>query len=230
MAIDFSKYRKNEIDKKLDKARYYPLDIMVTGVTGAGKSTTLNTLFNKDISEVGDGVDPKTMKIKSYSLNDYFRVWDTPGLGDGVEIDNIHKKKLVDLLYEKYSLDNNTYAVIDMAIVVIEGANRDMGTTYTLLNEVIVPNIQSNRIFVIINQADVAMKGRNWDRERNRPNEKLIKFLDNQAISIQKRVKEATGVEILRPVYYSAEYGYNVKEVFDFIIENIPNKRRNLMQ
>lgn len=65
---------------------------MVTGVTGAGKSTTLNSLFQKTIDTVGDGVNPETMELDLYELNDVFRLWDTPGLGDGVEIDKIHKK------------------------------------------------------------------------------------------------------------------------------------------
>lgn len=92
MAINFSTYRKSDIDKNLDKIQIYPLDVMVTGVTGAGKSTTLNAFFQKTVAKVGDGVDPETMELDSYMLNDLFRVWDTPGLGDGVEIDLIHKK------------------------------------------------------------------------------------------------------------------------------------------
>ena len=43
----FKYYRKNDIEKKLEKARFRPLDVMVTGVTGAGKSTTLNTILKK---------------------------------------------------------------------------------------------------------------------------------------------------------------------------------------
>lgn len=54
-------------------------------------------------------------------------MWDTPGLGDGVANDEIHKRKLVDLLYKTYSLDGNIYGWIDSAIVVLEGLNRDMG-------------------------------------------------------------------------------------------------------
>lgn len=230
MAINFSIYRTNDIDAKLRQARFQPLDVMVTGVTGAGKSTTLNSFFQKTVAKVGDGVDPETMELDAYQLNDIFRVWDTPGLGDGVEIDKIHKKKMVDLLYKTYSLDGNTYGFIDMALIVIEGSNRDMGTTYTLLNEVIVPNIQRDRIFVVINQADVAMKGRHWNYTTNTPDTQLVDFLEQQAYSIQKRVKEATGVNILKPVYYSAEYGYNVKAVFDLIIEHMPLQRRSLIK
>lgn len=155
--------------------------------------------------------------------------WDTPGLGDGVEEDKIHSKRLIDLLYKTYSLDNKTYGFIDMVVVVIEGSNRDMGTTYKLLNEVIVPNIQGDRILVVINQADVAMKGRNWDSNGNLPNETLREFLEEKALSIQKRVKEATGVSIRKPIYYSAENNYNIEKLFDFIIDNMPLQRRDLL-
>ena len=225
----FKYYRKNDIEKKLEKARFRPLDVMVTGVTGAGKSTTLNTIFKKNMATVGNGVDPETMDLDSYSLNDVFRLWDTPGLGDEVANDEIHKRKLVDLLYKTYSLDGNIYGWIDSAIVVLEGLNRDMGSTYTLLNEVIVPNIQADRILVVINQADMAMKGRHWNKETNRPDEVLVDFLERQALSIQNSVKEATGVTIRKPVYYSAEYGYNIEKLLDFIIDNIILERRQLI-
>lgn len=230
MGIEFSTYRTEDINTNLEMMGAYPLDVMVTGVTGAGKSTTLNAFFQKTVAKVGDGVDPETMKLDSYKLNDSFRLWDTPGLGDGVKIDQIHKKKMVDLLYKTYSLDGVKYGFIDMAIVIIEGANRDMGTTYTLLNEVIVPNIQKERILVLLNQADFAMKGRHWDYTSNTPDSQLIAFLEEQAISIKKRIKEATGVVIRKPVYYSAQYGWNVKAVFDFIIDNMPKCRRRLVK
>lgn len=226
---EYTNYRTGDIDSKLKIARFRPLDVMVTGVTGAGKSTTLNSFFQKQVAKVGDGVAPETMELTSYQLNDVFRLWDTPGLGDGVEEDKIHSKRLIDLLYKTYSLDNKTYGFIDMVVVVIEGSNRDMGTTYKLLNEVIVPNIQGDRILVVINQADVAMKGRNWDSNGNLPNETLREFLEEKALSIQKRVKEATGVSIRKPIYYSAENNYNIEKLFDFIIDNMPLQRRDLL-
>ena len=223
-------YRVRDIEKKLEKARFRPLDVMVTGVTGAGKSTTLNTIFRKNVATVGNGVDPETMYLDYYLLNDVFRLWDTPGLGDGVANDETHKRKLIDLLYKTYSLDGNIYGWIDSVMVVLEGLNRDRGSTYTLLNEVIVPNIQAERILVVINQADMAMKGRHWNKETDRPDEVLLDFLEKQAISIQNRVKETTGVTIKKPVYYSAEYGYNIEKLLDFIIDNMIVERRSLIR
>ncbi len=230
MALTFKTYRTEDIDANLRQMRICPLDVMVVGATGAGKSTTLNAFFQRNIARVGTGVDPETMELESYKLNDFFRVWDTPGLGDGVKNDQIHKKKIIDLLYKDYTLDGKTYGLIDMAVVIVEGINRDMGTTYSLLNEVIVPNIQNDRIFVIINQADVALKGRHWNYDTNSPDAQLISYLDQQAISIQRRVKEATGVSIEKPVYYSAEFGWNVQAVLDFIIDHMPKCRRELFR
>lgn len=224
----YNNYRIDDIKYKLSIARFRPLDVMVTGVTGAGKSTTLNSLFEKEVAKVGTGVEPETMGLDSYELSDMIRFWDTPGLGDGVEKDKVHGKKLVDLLYKPYQLESNTYGLIDIVLVIIEGANRDMGTTYKLLNEIIVPNFQKERILVAVNQCDVAMKGRHWNHKMNKPEANLYDYLEDQATSIQRRVKEATGVSIMKPIYYSAEYGYNVNKLLDFLIDNIPKSRRNL--
>ena len=225
----FADYRIHDIRKKLEKVRVRPLDVMVTGVTGAGKSTTLNALFEKEVAKVGTGVDPETMNLDSYLLSDLVRFWDTPGLGDGVENDKVHSKKLIELLYKTYELDSTSYGWIDLVVVIIEGANKDMGTTYNLLNNVIVPNFQKDRILVAINQADVALKGRHWDFKTNLPDQILKEYLDNQAKSIQRRVKEATNVDIIKPIYYSAEYNYNVEKLFDTIIDNMPTRRRDLI-
>lgn len=226
--MNYSKYRENDVRDKLYLMGVTPLDVMITGVTGAGKSTTLNAIFEKTVAKVGDGVVPETMKLASYSLNESIRLWDTPGLGDGIRQDEIHSKKMIDLLHKTYSINNQEYGFIDMAIIVIEGSRRDMGTTYKLLNEVIAPNISGDRILVIINKADMALSGRNWNSDENIPGEALKKFLDEQAQSIQRRVREATGVEIRKPVYYSAQYQYNIEGFLDFIIDNIPRKRRVL--
>lgn len=225
----FADYRVEDIRRKMQAMEIRPLDVMVTGVTGAGKSTTLNALFGKQVAKVGNGVEPETMDLSYYELNNVARFWDTPGLGDGVAKDKIHEKKIVDLLYKTYYKDDKPYGWIDLVLVIIEGINRDMGSTYKLLNEVIVPNFQRNRILVAVNQADVAMKGRHWDSSYNCPDATLENFLRNQVNSIKGRVREATNVDIITPIYYSGEYGYNVNKLMDLIIDNIPRNRRDLV-
>ena len=93
----YKNYRYSELSKKSSEVGII-FDVMVTGVTGAEKSTTLNTLFQKEVSKVGQGVKPETMTLNSYKLNNSFGLWDTPGLGDGKQKDKEHSKKIIDIL------------------------------------------------------------------------------------------------------------------------------------
>ncbi len=220
-------YRIDEIKDNLNRAGFRPLDILVIGGTGTGKSSTINALFNTEVAKVGRGCDPETMEIQSMELNDWIRFWDSPGLGDNIGKDKKYAKDLIDLLYEDYHMDGNQYGLIDLVLVILDGSGRDMGTTYKLLNEVIAPNIEADRILVAINQADMAMKGRHWNEVWNRPDAVLLDFLKEKSYSIQDRLMEATGIEIVKPVFYSAERGYNVEKMLDMLIDHMPVERRS---
>lgn len=227
---ELNNYRKNDIERKLYYAGFRPFDILVLGATGSGKSTTLNAIMNGVAAKVGTGTDPETMEIDDYSLNDYVRLWDSPGLGDGIERDARHSKKIIDMLYSTYKMDGRIYGLIDIVLVLIDGSSRDMGTVYQLINNVIIPNFQKDRIIVAINQADIAMKGRHWNQTTNMPDHELECFLDDKAESVRKRIHEETGVWIKKPVCYSAEQKYNVIKLYDRLIDNIPTQRRPLVK
>ena len=224
----YNTYRKTEIETRLNRAGFRPLDILVTGATGSGKSTTLNAILNGDHAKIGTGADPETMEINDYSLNSHVRLWDSPGLGDGVARDASHSRKLIDMLYQTYEMNGHTYGLIDVVLVLIDGSTRDMGTVYQLISSVILPNIQKERIIVAINQADMAMKGRHWNESKGAPDSVLEEFLEEKAVSIRQRIQSSTGILIQKPVYYSAEKGYNVKNLYDVLIDSIPTERRLL--
>ena len=135
-------YRADDIDRNLRAAKFRPLDVLVVGGTGAGKSSTINALFEKEVAKVGRTCDPETMHIGSMRLNEFLRFWDSPGLGDNINSDKRYSRNLVDLLYKDYYLDDNIYGLIDTVLVILEGSGRDMGTTYRLLNEVVVLDCQ----------------------------------------------------------------------------------------
>jgi len=222
-------YRSDDIIRNLQIANFRPLDVLVVGGTGSGKSSTMNALFGRAIAKVGRGCDPETMVISGYNLSDEMRFWDSPGLGDSIARDKRYSRELTQKLYDDYYLDNKQYGLIDLVLVILDGTGRDMGTTYRLLNEVVVPNFQSDRIMVAINQADMAMKGRHWNYEENKPDAVLERFLEEKAESVKNRVKEGTGVTIKKPVCYSAERGYNIVKLLDLIIDSMPRERRKLV-
>ena len=119
-----SEYDKLVAQRNLARLRETKVNILVTGATGAGKSSTINALFNTEVAKVGVGADPETMHIKKFELNNII-LWDSPGLGDSPEKDRIHAKGIMNKLLEK---DHDGNLLIDLVLVILEGATRDLGT------------------------------------------------------------------------------------------------------
>lgn len=233
MNADIPDSEKNKLMKNYLRLKEQKINLMITGATGCGKSSTINALFNTEVAKVGVGVDPETMDITKYELDNLI-LWDSPGLGDGKEADNRHAKNIIKKLNERDEAGN---LLIDLVLVILDGSTRDFGTSYELINNVIIPNLgedKENRILVAINQADAAMKGRYWDREHNKPEPPLVQFLEEKVQSVQKRIKEGTGVDV-KPIYYSAgfkeegiaqERPYNLSKLLYYIIKFTPKEKR----
>lgn len=233
MNADIPDSEKNKLMKNFLHLKQQKINLMITGATGCGKSSTINALFNTEVAKVGVGVDPETMEITRYDL-DNLVLWDSPGLGDGKEADNRHAKNIIKKLNER---DENGNLLIDLVLVILDGSTRDLGTSYELINSVIVPNLgedKEGRILIAVNQADVAMKGRYWNYEENKPEPPLIKFLEDKVVSVQKRIKEGTGIDVT-PIYYSAGFKeegmeqcrpYNLSKLLYYIIKFTPKEKR----
>lgn len=230
---DMSEKDKAQMLQNIMQIENQKINLLITGATGCGKSSTINALFGTEVAKVGCTPDPETMEIEKYNLNNMV-LWDSPGLGDGKEADNRHAKNIIKKLNER---DDDGNLLIDLVLVILDGSSRDLGTSYQLINEVIIPNLgedKENRILVAINQADVAMKGRYWNYEENKPEPKLVEFLDEKAKSVKNRIKEATGVSV-DPIYYSAGFKeegenqqppYNLSKLLYYIVKTTPKKKR----
>ena len=241
---------KKNLLAKLRRFSTTKTNIMLVGATGSGKSSTINALFSVntdvpadsdetdyhyvEVAKVGTKSDPETKVIEKYTIGN-LTLWDTPGLGDSTEEDASHMKVIRDLLRET---DDEGDALIDLVLVIVDGSTRDLGTSYQILNEVILPELEdeTDRVLVALNQADIAMKtGRHWNYDKNEPDETLIAFLEDKVRSIHDRVLEDTGVEV-EPIYYCAGYmeeetgevirPYNLSKLLFYIMNAIPPFKR----
>ncbi len=209
--------------KNLAQFRQQELHILIAGPTGVGKSSTINALFDTEVAEVGYGVDAMTDRIQEWKLDENLYLHDTPGLGDGAAKDLLYKQMIKKEL-EKKNSDGS--AVIDVALIIIDGSHRDMGTSIDLINETIIPNMEDkSRVLVAINQCDMADGGRGWNEKGNFPDKKLTQRLNDKTESVRRRIKESTGVDI-QPIYYSALHKYNISKLLSFIIKCTPVKKR----
>ena len=233
MGLDIPDGEKAKRLSRLIKVRNQKVNIMLAGATGAGKSSTVNALFNMEVAKVGVGVAPETSLIEKFELDNLI-IWDTPGLGDGVENDERIKRSILEKLNE---LDDEGNPLIDLVVVVMDSSSKDLGTSYELINDILIPAFgddAKDRILFALNQADVAMKGTHWDEEKNAPDEVLKAFLKKKADSVQSRVLVATGLSI-RPLYYCAGYKeeggeqrkpYNLTKLLYYIIKAVPKDKR----
>ena len=233
MNADINENEKSKLLKNVMRLKDNKINIMITGATGCGKSSTINALFDTEVAKVGVGVDPETMEIEKYELDNLI-LWDTPGLGDGKEADNRHAKNIIHKLAE---VDAQGNALIDLVLVILDSGTRDLGTSYELINNVIIPNLgadKEGRILVALNQADMAMKSRHWDYDKNEPDSTLKEFLDKKAASVKNRIFEGTGVNVT-PIYYSAGYKeegeeqsrpYNLSKLLYYIVKATPAEKR----
>lgn len=220
-----------QLQKAINIMRNTKINVLVVGGTGVGKSSTINALFNTEKAKVGQGSNPETMDITCYELNNMV-IWDTPGLGDSEAKDAIHKQKIIQKLQES---DDKGNLLIDLVLLILDGGSRDYSSAYTLIKEIIIPNLgnKTDRLLVAINQADMVLKGKYWDEKNNCPEPKLIEELDQKVISTQSRIKESTGLDI-DTIYYAAGYKdgndeqkpYNLNKLLNYILEKLPSKKR----
>lgn len=225
-----STYQKEAFSKTFDFLKKSNVNVLLVGGTGSGKSSTINALFNKKVA--GDGyIDPVTKTIECYKLDNLI-LWDTPGLGDGLE-DTSHKEKIATKLREKTS---NGELLIDMVLVIIDGSTRDLSSAYDVILNTIIPNLgdDTSRLLIAVNQSDMVGKNKPpyvWDNKNNCPSRDLEKMLKEKVNSVKRRIEETSKVSITEPVYYAACVGdeqrpYNLSNLFLHIMKAVkPSKR-----
>ena len=137
---------KTEIKKWIKRKK--ELRIMVTGKTGAGKSSLLNCFIGKKFFKEGNDLDPCTQTVDEYRCEIggiAVIAWDCPGLQDGTNNEKEYLKDLVkkteknvDLML--YCVDMSTTRATDLRV---------HGSAMQKLTEILGPGVWSNTVVVL---------------------------------------------------------------------------------
>lgn len=197
-----------------------PPSIGLIGVSGVGKSSTINAMFKTSLAishTVACTKEFKTtdmeLKITSGELKGgkiNLQVVDAPGLGEDIALD----PKYIDM-YNKH------LPKCDVILWVLSARNRAMALDQKYLEQF---KIFHKKIVFGVNQIDL-VHPMNWNHIINLPSVEMENNLKEISDDRAKKLFSITKTDV-KIVPYSASYGFNLEKLFKVLIETIPENRR----
>jgi len=204
---------KREILKELTEK---PPTIGLVGVSGVGKSTTINTLFKTDLP-ISDTIActkefqviPLNLKINDGSETK-LRVIDAPGLGEDISLDSCYMQKYKENLGQ-----------CDVILWIMTGRNRAIALDQQYLKQ--LSDFYPKMVFAI-NQVEL-IEPAEWNNKINLPTLKqkdnILKVERDRKDKIESIVKNK-----IKICSYSAKAKYNLEELFGLLIDSCPDNRK----
>jgi predicted GTPase len=208
---------KREILKEVSSK---PPTIGVIGVSGVGKSSTLNTLFKTNLATSDTVACTKIFQEEFLGLkfnkgpakdeNVSLVVIDAPGLGEDIFKDPEYLKDYKENLIK-----------CDVILWIMTARNRAVALDQLYLQE--LSDFHSKMVFAI-NQVEL-IEPQDWNLKINLP-------MDNQSENIriiEKDRKDKIETIVKKKIKicsYSAKVKYNLEELFGLLIDNCPKDRR----
>lgn len=208
MEYRYSSYRSEDLREYL---RFLPLDVAFIGPSGVGKSTTINQIFGENVAKVGE-IEPETIEIQQYQLNDNLRVWDTPGYGDSTDNDEVYIRALEQLLTQRFNTKDGKFTnlyLIDFVILFVDASSRDLGTVNWMIQKIVDMGFPDSRIILVANRMDLINQHGKTNPEKQY----------ERGMIVTERIKASTKIQLNIPVFFSAVGNENINLLIDEIID-----------
>lgn len=205
-------------------AKVPPPKIALIGLTGVGKSSTINALFNAgqpvshiractkaDVKIVADA------SVYTGSKGDII-VYDMPGIGEDVDADKNH--------YETY---RNVLPEVDVIVWIFEAADRVMSPvqqTLLYLKDTIGTDF-AKKLVIAVNKADLIYPGESsWNHEFNVPSDEQRSQYEDLDHYIKEKIYAVLpnwsgNIEI-----YSATKRYRLEQLMTAIVNSMDQKKK----
>lgn len=205
------------IEAEFEKA---PPTIAVIGLSGVGKSSTINAMFGtrRDVSATTRGTsrfhkrnfEIVSDRVYGTSIKCVLRIIDAPGLGEDVALDDNYLKR-----YRKHLPE------ADIALWVVAARNRALALDQQYLKELsdVLP-----RIVLGVNQVDL-IDPLNWNTAINLPSSEQAA---NMAAIVEDRKAKFADVfsRKITAVPFCATRYYNLQALFKACLDEAPKRRR----
>lgn len=204
----------------LDELANKPPTIGVVGVSGVGKSSTINSMFKthlkishtiagtKEFGTTDLSLQFTAGKVKGEAVN--LRVIDAPGLGEDRNIDPAYM-----------DMYKNNLPLCDVILWVMSARNRAVALDQMYLEEF---HEFGSRIIFGVNQVDLVYP-MNWPSTSPIPSsqmeEHINEIVKDRSVKIQSVLKSPVKI-----IAYSAEKGYNLEQLFELLINSIATERK----
>lgn len=198
-----------------------PLTIGVLGVSGTGKSSTINALFNANLAISHTGVCTKQIEetemvlmaregaAKDGRVN--FVIVDTPGLGGGVSMDSVHIDRCRERLPD-----------CDVILWVMAARNWAVDLDQVYLQEFAD---YRDRIVFGINQVDL-VHPMDWNERINLPSARMECNIEDIIHDRAEKLRDVLG-GAPQVLAFSALRRFNLEQLFDMLISAIPGSRKS---
>lgn len=210
-------------DKILKELFSNPPTIGIIGLSGTGKSSTINAMFKTNLP-----ISHTTGCTKSFDENNFvftkrgpienqkisLRVYDAPGLGES---------QLKDPGFLKQYREN--LPKCDVILWTLSARNRALALDQQYLQEL---SEFSGKIIFGLNQVDL-VEPRNWHPKMPMPTPEMKKYIDEIVVNRQERIQEVLGKKVTI-IPYSNYRKYNLATLFEQLISNCPTGRKWIFQ
>jgi len=192
-----------------------PPKIAVIGLSGVGKSTTINSLFGTKLkSDPSVACTQNAEPIILQGPKGKIIVFDMPGLGEDIDQDEVHKQTYAKVLPE---------CDVILWLMVANGAGRAMAYDQIMLKEVVGAYI--DKLVVGLNQVDL-IEPNDWITIANIPSKQQSENLERRITDVREKIgKVVPNLTTERILYYSAIKRYRLEELFQCLVDACSNNR-----